>query len=499
MSKKLIMAAAAGKNDGFLPISLRNWMIMETNKTHHPINLSQHSNDSTSSSLSWKQSIIRKNTIAYGILELLLRCPQNHIREQNIMVVLDHILHMDNFIIHVSKSPSKQQPWDDIKGVSMLSPNASLKIEEPAYLTCLFEPEEKHGQLGRYLEVELMSGGRSRNERKDFDDAQTNLLSDGRCYYLIAKLLYELFANEVFANEESQLTTVNRATILTSDATSEEPAVKKTKSSHEYHYNNSSPHDEGEIDKADIPFQFQSVNRMQQLGIPKSLCLMAQNLLEASLMKCSENAYNSLKDVVKDLHLLLLDPDRFLFDTIVEDVEHIRLRYRKDKLYGRDKEEMLITDAFCRVSRGKSEAFFIGGFSGCGKSMLVDTLQARVNVVGGYVLKHKFDTLSQEKSLSGIISAVNQLCLMVKVRSTPEQLVALADKVRNEFGADVVFLSKIVQNISAVDCEFFAPTNGEGGKEDSGGLGSMNAQSVGFTLLRFLRLVSSKEHPIMVS
>jgi ABC-type glutathione transport system ATPase component len=245
---------------------------------------------------------------------------------------------------------------------------------------------------------------------------------------------------------------------------------------------------------------------MQKLGIPASLCLMTQNLLEsASLMEdddddkdngqsSSDDAYKSWTDVVEDLHLLLLDPDRFLFDNDVQSNEYIQLRYRKEKLYGRDKEETLITDAFCRVSRGKSEAFFIGGFSGSGKSMLVNSLRARVNVVGGYVITHKFDAVSQEKSLSGIIMAFNQLCLMLQARSTPQRLATLVEKLRDEFGADIVLLARILRNVNVLSSEFISPE-----AEEEGGVDTMNARSVGFTLSRFVRLVSSPKHPIMVS
>jgi hypothetical protein len=42
-----------------------------------------------------------------------------------------------------------------------------------------------------------------------------------------------------------------------------------------------------------------------------------------------------------------------------------------------------------------------------------------VNCVGGYVIKHKFDAMSQEKPLSGVISAFSQMCQMIKDRSRP--------------------------------------------------------------------------------
>ena len=487
MSKKRIMAAAvAGNDDESTLIPLRGWIANEEKKSEPRL---QHS-----VAWSYKESIIRKTTIAYGILEIVLRCSETT-REIASPHPDDEILRIDNFSIHVSKKSLQQQPWDDIKGVSMLSPKLSLAIEEPAYLACLFEPKEKHKQLGRHLEVERIivedTGIVRVVENDDNEEVKNEENSNYRTFYFVARVIYELFTNETFTAENSN-----------AQATTTEPAHKKTKSSHQYpYYDNDSSHTKREVDKADImTFQIPSVIRMQQLGIPASLCTIVHNLLESASINNHEHssptkdAYKSMKEVAKDLHLLLLDPDRFLFDTNAQDATQMQLQYRKDKLYGRDKEETLITDAFCRVSNGKSEAFFIGGFSGCGKSMLVNTLRARVNVVGGYVIKHKFDALYQGRSLSGVISAVNQLCLMIQVRSTPQHLATLAEKVRDEFGTDVAFLSRILQNIGAISPEFISPASAKDVVGDK-----MNARSVGFTLLRFLRLVSSRVHPIMVS
>eukprot|EP00577_Skeletonema_sp_RCC1716_P013094 CAMPEP_0113417664 /NCGR_PEP_ID=MMETSP0013_2-20120614/25773_1 /TAXON_ID=2843 ORGANISM="Skeletonema costatum, Strain 1716" /NCGR_SAMPLE_ID=MMETSP0013_2 /ASSEMBLY_ACC=CAM_ASM_000158 /LENGTH=416 /DNA_ID=CAMNT_0000304807 /DNA_START=1 /DNA_END=1248 /DNA_ORIENTATION=+ /assembly_acc=CAM_ASM_000158 len=218
---------------------------------------------------------------------------------------------------------------------------------------------------------------------------------------------------------------------------------------------------------------------------------MTQNLLEYALRgdgRQSDDAYESLGVVCQDLHLLLLDPDRFLFDNLNQNTDNMQLLYRKDKLYGRDKEETLITDAFCRVSRGKSEAFFIGGFSGSGKSMLVNSLRGTVKALGGYTIKHKFDAMSKEQPLSGVISAFNQVCLMIKGRDRP----AIAKKLREVFGVDLSLLLRLLPNVSVLLPELVSPaTNVEVGE-------AMNARSVCFLLLRFVRVVSSPRHPVML-
>ena len=483
-----------------LVIPLRSWMDIEAKKQ-----LVDPKSSPNEKNICSKESIIRKTTISYGIIELLLRSDNDD--DDHDGTLDQDIFQIDNFAVHVcKKSPPEEQhhlPWDDIKGVSMMHPALALSIEEPAYLSCLSEPEEKQYQWGRYLEVEQTSGclkKKTRLNELQWRRRVAKILkikerdSDPRCHYLVAKLLYEIFAHEILPEDSSPAVVPT-----TTSAATEERLSKKAKTS-----NLLSPRaqeGEGNVDKAELPFQIPSIVRMQQLGIPASLCLLTSNLLESSLnlrgddAQSSDDAYKSLRDVTEDLHLLLLDPDRFLFDNEVQNFENMTLCYRKEKLYGRDKEETLITDAFCRVSRGKSEAFLIGGYSGCGKSMLVNTLRARVNAVGGYVIKHKFDDLSRERSLSGVISAVNQLCLMLKGRNTPPKVALLAKKLMDEFGADIALLARIVNNVKVLSPEFVSPV----AEKEGGGGDTMNARSVGFTLSRFMRVVSSPKHPVMVS
>ena len=77
----------------------------------------------------------------------------------------------------------------------------------------------------------------------------------------------------------------------------------------------------------------------------------------------------SIKAASDDLHLLLQDPDRFLFDRSISggvtssssgsSVANM-LDIKQNKLYGREREQLIITDIFCRVSMtGVSEALFI--------------------------------------------------------------------------------------------------------------------------------------------
>ena len=490
-NSKVIMAATdAAKAAEDVLVFLRHWMEDE---------FLNFNNNNPQGRI--KESIIRKTTVAYGIVELLARCyadktltPLQNNEEK--------IIRLDNFAVCISRVKGRQKSsspppsslaLDDIKGVSMLSSGLSLSIEEPAYLSYLFEEDDVGGrqdkQLGKYLEVELTSKGG--NEEITEANTITDLLtaeggydnyvtaveeeekSRRLCCYLIAKVLYELFTGEAFPEHDMK------------DEGDNERSHKRVKT-----------------DLNDLT----NIERAQRLGVPVSICRMMQNLLESGLTPLasdggsdspSGDAYKTLKAVGEDLHLLLFDPDRFLFDRDSDVTDCMPFLYKKDKLYGRDTEENLITDTFCRVTRGKSEAFFIGGFSGSGKSMLVNTLRERVKVVGGYVIKHKFDAISQDRPISGVISAVDQLCVMILARHTPHRLAGLVQKIKDEFGADVGLLARMLPSISVLSPDFVPGFTRQ--IADAQSADTMNARSVCFTLLRFVRIVSNPSHPIMVS
>ncbi len=490
MSKKILMAAAdaaaAKEENGHTLIALRDW----TKKWDDKTTAAAAANNNTAAA---KESMVCKATVAYGIVELLIRCPDN-----GVVLYNDAEIETDNFEVKVRKTKKKRPPSscsEDVRGVSMISSGLYLSIEESSYLSSLFdddvEEENNDGQklMGRYLEVELDSSKKKDcrhiggvHSSADAAGKGQEIMSVQHCHYLLAKLFYQLFTLETFPGD-----TVNNHQ---NDDDNDEPAPKKQKKMLISER------------KRDLCSNL-AIKRMQQLGLPASICRMVQNLFDSvSENSDAGDAYKTLGEVGKDLHLLLFDPDRFLFDKEAAAGEsssenNMQLLYRKEKLYGRDKEETLITDTFCRVTRGKSEAFFIGGFSGSGKSMLVDTLKVRVKYMGGYVIKHKFDAISQDRPLSGVISAVNQLCLKIKNRLSSQRLASLSKKLKDDFGADIGLLARILPNICVLSPEF-GGTPAEK-VEDGSVSDKMQAQSVSFTLLRFIRLVSSPTRPIMVS
>lgn len=79
------------------------------------------------------------------------------------------------------------------------------------------------------------------------------------------------------------------------------------------------------------------------------------------------------------------------------------------KLYGRETEITQLLQAFERVSLGKSQLLLVAGYSGIGKSALVQEIYKPITEKRGYFIAGKFDQLQRNVPYSAIIQAFRDL------------------------------------------------------------------------------------------
>ncbi|MDF5723825.1 MAG: AAA family ATPase [Rhizonema sp. PD37] len=80
-----------------------------------------------------------------------------------------------------------------------------------------------------------------------------------------------------------------------------------------------------------------------------------------------------------------------------------------DQLYGREKEVETLFTAFERVSAGSTEMMLIAGFSGIGKTAIVNEVHKPIVQQRGYFIKGKFDQFNRNIPLSAFVSALQDL------------------------------------------------------------------------------------------
>ena len=316
--------------------SLHQWLQDEKKRVSRINTIDQQKIDT-------KQSLLRKTTVAYGIVQLLKHAKENNTQDDNTSRYT-----LSNFSVQTNTnclSTDNITDWLDILDVSLIIPSTgdvilSAEISEPYFI-------ESIDRWGRYLEVEITPTPQSSTSTattncSDSSHLQLTTLkrrssstSSGSSSDIkeCGMLLYELFSGKspMCSNQ------TNGNTIQSEG----EPARKKSTVRYDKRKG-----------KSYSTLQTKSYTPLLELGLPPSISILVSNLIE-------QEEYLCLDDVISDLHLALNDPEIFLFD-----LEGTISQIRRGKLYGREKEVQLITDSFCRVSQGKNEAFFIGGYSG---------------------------------------------------------------------------------------------------------------------------------------
>ena len=89
-----------------------------------------------------------------------------------------------------------------------------------------------------------------------------------------------------------------------------------------------------------------------------------------------------------------------------------------DKLYGRKQELETISAAYSRVFQGHKEFLVVSGYSGIGKTALIERASQTITRQRGYFLKGKFDQFLRNQPLAAIISALQGLIFQLQTETT---------------------------------------------------------------------------------
>ena len=142
-------------------------------------------------------------------------------------------------------------------------------------------------------------------------------------------------------------------------------------------------------------------------GVPVVLSDIVMKLLA----KTAEDRYQSAYGLKRDLEQCLT---QFQTQGVIEPFPLGRYDISDkfqipQKLYGRDEEAALIMAAFERVSEGATELLLVSGYSGMGKTALIQELQKPLVRQRGYFISGKFDQLQRNLPYHAVIQAFQSL------------------------------------------------------------------------------------------
>ncbi|MDZ8110321.1 MAG: AAA family ATPase [Nostoc sp. DedQUE12a] len=229
-----------------------------------------------------------------------------------------------------------------------------------------------------------------------------------------------------------------------------------------------------------------SFGRGQGGEIPQVIC----NIVMKLMAKNAEERYQSALGLKYDLEVCR----RQLQET--GQIERFELGKRDicdrfiipEKLYGRQAEVETLLDAFERVSGGSTEIMLVAGFSGIGKTAVVNEVHKPIVRQRGYFIKGKFDQFQRNIPFSAFVQAFRDLMTQL-LSESDAQLEQWKFKVLKALGENGQVMIEVIPELESLI-----------GKQPPAPELSPSAAQNRFNLLflKFTQVFTAPEHPLVI-
>jgi len=181
--------------------------------------------------------------------------------------------------------------------------------------------------------------------------------------------------------------------------------------------------------------------------IPKAV----SNIVMKLLAKTAESRYQSAWGVKADLEECLTQVLRTgkisEFPLSCQDISD---KFQiPQKLYGREQQIETLLAAFERVIQGTTEMMLVSGYSGIGKSALVQVLYKPITQKRGYFISGKFDQLQGNIPYSAVVSAFSDLMRQL-LTETSAQLNQWRERLLAAFGANGQVIIDVIPQVELI-------------------------------------------------
>ncbi|HLO47048.1 MAG TPA: serine/threonine-protein kinase PknK, partial [Kamptonema sp.] len=159
-----------------------------------------------------------------------------------------------------------------------------------------------------------------------------------------------------------------------------------------------------------------------------------------------------------------------------------------ENLYGREQEVQQLLEAFERVAEGNSEMMLVAGFSGIGKTVVVNEVHKPIVRQHGYFIKGKYDQFQRNIPFSAFVQAFRDLMGQL-LSESDRQLQTWKTKILAAVGDNGQVLIEVIPELERIiGTQVPAP--------ELSGSGSQNR----FNLLmqKFVQVFTSQEHPLVM-
>ncbi|MBE9103388.1 ATP-binding protein, partial [Vacuolonema iberomarrocanum] len=159
-----------------------------------------------------------------------------------------------------------------------------------------------------------------------------------------------------------------------------------------------------------------------------------------------------------------------------------------ETLYGREAEVRTLLEAFDRAAQGTSELMLVAGFSGIGKTAVINEVHKPIVKQRGYFIKGKFDQFNRNIPLSAFAQALRDLMGQLLAESD-QQLAQWKTQILSAVGDNGQILIEIIPELEQIIGKQPAATE----------LSGIAAQNRFNSLFQgFIEVFTTPEHPLVI-
>lgn len=159
-----------------------------------------------------------------------------------------------------------------------------------------------------------------------------------------------------------------------------------------------------------------------------------------------------------------------------------------EKLYGREREVKTLLNTYERVSRGNAAIILVAGFSGVGKTSLIDEIHKPIVRQQGYFIKGKFEQFQRNIPFSGIVRALRDLIAQL-LTENPEKLKQWKLELLKALGENGRVIIDVIPELETI-------IGKQPGLVELEPSAAQNRFNLVFS--NFLRVFATKDHPLVI-
>ena len=220
--------------------------------------------------------------------------------------------------------------------------------------------------------------------------------------------------------------------------------------------------------------------------IPQVISAIMMKLLS----KTAEERYQSAFGIKVDLENCLnqLEQTNFITNFSIGQQDHSSQLQIPEKLYGREAEIDILMTAFEKVNQGNKELILVAGYSGIGKSALVNEIHKPVIKNRGYFIAGKFEQFQRNIPYASLIQAFQELMQQLLTESEA-QLATWKVKLLEALVPNAQIIIDVIPELELII----------GKQPEIPQLASAEAQNrFNLVFQKFINLFAQKEHPLVI-